>query len=207
MRFPFLAPFLTASLLLSSCGGSIGGPKYSLDELRAFYGDRPILETAASNGNLEHIKSIINYDPSEREIGISYLNAIESNHEEVVDYFLNNYPETMYWYRNVDGINYYGLSYALFNSHYQLAYYMINNYRDFIELDESLEKATLKRIYAECNVQLFDTSEDEGKTTRNWLISRGSISYGEGSDKCDFLYDIIYLIDDPSLTVASLKEP
>lgn len=153
-------------------GGSIGGPKYSLGELRAFYGDRPLLETAGSMGNLEHIKSIIHYDPSEREIGLSYLNAIENDRKEVVDYFLNNYPETMYWFRNSDNVwakRLHGPSYALHLSHYQLAYYMVNNYRDFIELDESLEKLTIVALRSKCNVAPSDdVFEEEGMIERYW---------------------------------------
>ena len=75
----------------------------------------------------------------------------------------------MYWYRTVNSFNRYGPSYALFERHYQLAYYMVSNYRDFIELDKSLEKATILHLGFECNVK----------------SSGDLLEYGE-SDKCDF---------------------
>lgn len=75
--------------LLASCSG-IGGPKYSLQELRSYYGvERNLLVAAATRGSLEHVKSLMRYDPSKLDISNAFDNASESGHSEIVKLLYN----------------------------------------------------------------------------------------------------------------------
>lgn len=97
MRFPFLAPFLTA-FLLASCAI---GPKYSLRELETIYGNpfsnASLIEAAAAKGNVEHIKSLLHYNPTEKEIVAAFFTAIKSGHLETVKFIRKRKPEVMNW--------------------------------------------------------------------------------------------------------------
>lgn len=142
MRFPFLVPFLTASLLLASCGAV--GPKYSLEELRNLYytplSNASLIEAAAAKGNVEHIKSLMHYDPTEEEIAIAYLNATENGHLDAVKFILNKYPDSVNWYRKIKHLptKFFGPRLALINGHYDVAYYIVNNHKQVIGIDSDL---------------------------------------------------------------------
>lgn len=81
---------LLASVLLVGCGSVIGGPKHSLEELRSYYGaERNLLITAATRGNLEHVKSLMRYDPSKLDISNAFDKASEMGHSEIVKLLYN----------------------------------------------------------------------------------------------------------------------
>lgn len=77
-----------------SCG--LVGPKYSLNELRAIYynpfSNDPLIVEAAAKGNVEHIKSLLHYDPTEKEIVGAFFVAIEKGHLDAVKFILKKKP-------------------------------------------------------------------------------------------------------------------
>ena len=74
---------------LTACSG-IGGPKYSLEELKSYYGaEKNLLITAATRGSLEHVKSLMSYDPSKLDISNAFDKASEMGHGEIVKLLYN----------------------------------------------------------------------------------------------------------------------
>ena len=104
-----LVGFALTSLV--ACSG-IGGPKYSIDELRAIYGPRQesLIVVASTSGNLEHVKALFHYDPNEKELGSAFLSASENGYPDIVKFLLHRGIDPNSWHRKSE----YGLSrYAL----------------------------------------------------------------------------------------------
>ena len=82
---------------LSACSGI--GPSYSPEALRALYGplNSSLLLAAADNGSLEHVKVLLQYHPSEQEIGDSFLKAAQGKHSDIVKFMLGKDSDLIYW--------------------------------------------------------------------------------------------------------------
>ena len=78
MSFPrskSVALFLAAAVALSSC--AIGGPKHSMEELRAIYGQWGNLQAMVlASGNLEHVESLAKLS-NDFDRGGMLLDAVE----------------------------------------------------------------------------------------------------------------------------------
>jgi len=85
-----LALGLLTSFLLASCGIP-GAPKASLEELRAFYGNTQtdLLSAAVENEDVNHIKKIFQYSPSDRILYKNLLKAIKLDNLEIFRLILN----------------------------------------------------------------------------------------------------------------------
>ena len=100
----WLSPMFKSALLsflllpsLSACSGI--GPSYSPEALRALYGplNSSLLLAAADNGSLEHVKVLLQYHPSEQEIGDSFLKAAQGKHSDIVKFMLGKDSDLIYW--------------------------------------------------------------------------------------------------------------
>ncbi len=81
---------LTLASLAACSGTGLGGPKYSLEELKSYYGaERNLLITAATRGSLEHVKSLMRYDPPKLDISNAFDKASEMGHSEIVKLLYN----------------------------------------------------------------------------------------------------------------------
>lgn len=96
----FKSALLSFLLLLPSLAACSGiGPSYSPEALRALYGplNSSLLSAAADNGSLEHVKVLLQYHPSEQEIGDSFLKAAQGKHSDIVKFMLGKDSDLIYW--------------------------------------------------------------------------------------------------------------
>ena len=101
MLFLPAAKRLLIGLTLASLAACsvIGGPKYSLEELRSYYGNTSsLLASASGEGNIEHVKSLLKHNPSEREMAYSFFEAIKAGNKDIVRILLNKNDELINWY-------------------------------------------------------------------------------------------------------------
>lgn len=121
---PLSAAFrgLLVGLSLASLVACAGSPKYSLEEMRSVYGrSDSMLVAAARKGNLEHVKSLAHYDPTEQELADGFLYVSKLGHTEIVMYLLNKNPKLINWVLDEDS----ALHLAVKGNHLETTKYLI----------------------------------------------------------------------------------
>lgn len=116
---------LTLASLAACSGTGLGGPKYSLEELKSYYGaERNLLITAATRGSLEHVKSLMRYDPSKLDISNAFDNASEAGHSEIVKLLYNKDLSESQLFRS--------LVYAIELGENEIARFLLNKNSDLV---------------------------------------------------------------------------